>query len=501
MPFGIICGGRFSKEMIRKGENYSFVELNLYIPQNENSVDGNIIISREIYSNGKNSCKINGRLVTVNELKQFMSEIIDIHGQNDTQKIMNKQSHINYLDCFVGDEILNIKNKYQELYEEYNKITKKLKENYGDEKERQRKIDLLGYQYREIEEANLKIEEEEELEEKRKIIVNSEKISNNLNQADQALNENAIEAINIAIRSLEKIEDYSSEYKQKLSELKSIYYDIQEIARDINKQKEYNEFEETDKEYVEERLDLIYSLKRKYGNSIKEILEYKSKLIDEINEIENMEENNKKLRERLTKIEEKMNYFSIQMSEIRSKESLDLNNKINNELKTLEMKNAMFLVNIGKTKEFNEYGKDDIEFMICTNVGDEPKSLIKIASGGEISRIMLAIKTVLADSDKAEVMIFDEIDTGISGKAAKSVAEKMKLISKKHQVLCITHQASIAAKGDHNYYISKKVEEEKTKTVVKKLTEKEIIEEIARMSSGDITENAINHAKEMRKAS
>ena len=185
------------------------------------------------------------------------------------------------------------------------------------------------------------------------------------------------------------------------------------------------------------------------------------------------------------------------MSKIRKNESEKLNNKINSELKDLEMKNARFVVNIEETNEFFENGTDNIEFMICTNIGDEPKSLIKIASGGEISRIMLAIKTVLADTDKVPVMIFDEIDTGISGKAAKSVAEKMKLISKKHQVLCITHQASIAAKGDHNYYISKKVENEKTKTMVKKLTENEIIEEIARMSSGDVTENALKHAKEM----
>lgn len=484
--------------MIRRGENYSFIELSLYLPENEKSIDGNIIVSREVYSNGKNSCKINGRLVTVNELKQFMSEIIDIHGQNDTQKLMDKQSHIHYLDYFIGEEILKIKKEYQNFYSKYNQIKKALKENYGDEKEKQRKIDLLQYQLREIKEANLKIGEEEDLEEKRKIILNSEKISKNLMQADQAINENAIEAINLAIRSLEKIEEFNNEYKQKLSELKSVYYDIQEIARDISEKKEENLFDESDRAEVEERLDLIYSLKRKYGNSIEEILEYEKQLEKEINDIENMEENNKKLREELEKIEINMVNLSNQMNEIRSKESKKLNNKIDEELQDLEMKNAKFVVNIDKIKEFNENGTDDIEFMICTNIGDEQKSLIKIASGGEISRIMLAIKTVLADSDDVPIMIFDEIDTGISGKAAKSVAEKMKLIAKKHQVLCITHQASIAAQGDHNYYISKKVENEKTKTTIKKLTEEEIIEEIAKMSSGDITENALKHAKEMR---
>lgn len=486
--------------MIRRGENHSFIELSLYLPQNEKSIDGNIIVSREIYSNGKNSCKINGRLVTVNELKQFMNEIIDIHGQNDTQKIMNKQSHIYYLDHFIGENILNIKKEYKSLYLSYNNIKKQLKENYGDEKEKQRKIDLLQYQLREINEANLKDGEEEELEVRRKIMLNSEKISKNLIAVDTYLNENAVDAINMSIKSLEKIEDFDAQYKEKLSQLKSIYYDIQEIARDITYFRDENIFDESDRSKVEERLDLIYSIKRKYGNSIQEIIEYKNQIEDEIFNIENMEENNKKLRQDLKKIEEQMQQLSVKMNEIRIKESNKLNTKINEQLKDLEMKNANFVTKIKQDSEFNENGLDDVEFMICTNVGDEEKPLIKIASGGEVSRIMLAIKTILADSDKVPVMIFDEIDTGISGKAAKSVAEKMKIISKNHQVLCITHQANIAAKGDYNYYISKNVKGENTVTNIKLLTEDEVIKEIARISSGDITGVAIEHAKEMRRA-
>lgn len=486
--------------MIRRGENHSFIELSLYLPQNEKSIDGNIIVSREIYSNGKNSCKINGRLVTVNELKQFMSEIIDIHGQNDTQKIMNKQSHILYLDHFIGDNILNIKNEYKSLYLSYNNIKKQLKENYGDDKEKQRKIDLLQYQLREIEDAKLKEGEEEELEAQRKIMLNSEKISKNLVEVDAYLNENAVDAINMSIKSLEKIEEFNTEYKEKLSQLKSIYYDIQEIARDISYFKEENVFNESDRNEIEERLDLLYSLKRKYGNSVKEIIEYKCQIENEIFRIENMEENNKKLKQELNKIEEKMNLLSIKINKIRLEGANKLNTKINEQLKDLEMKNANFIVKIKQDNNFNENGKDDVEFMICTNIGDEEKPLIKIASGGEVSRIMLAIKTILADSDKVPVMIFDEIDTGISGKAAKSVAEKMKIISKKHQVLCITHQANIAAKGDYNYYISKNIKGENTVTNIKLLTEDEVIKEIARISSGDITGVAIEHAKEMRRA-
>lgn len=486
--------------MIRRGENHSFIELSLYLPKNEKSIDGNIIVSREIYSNGKNSCKINGRLVTVNELKQFMNEIIDIHGQNDTQKIMNKQSHISYLDHFIGDNILNIKKEYKSLYFSYNNIKKQLKENYGDDKEKQRKIDLLQYQLREIEDAKLKEGEEEELEVQRKIMLNSEKISKNLVEVDAYLNESAVDAINMSIKSLEKIEEFNTEYKEKLSQLKNIYYDIQEIARDISYFKEENVFNESDRNEIEERLDLLYSLKRKYGNSVKEIIEYKGQIENEIFSIENMEENNKKLKQELNKIEEEMNLLSMKMNKIRIEEANKLNIKINEQLKDLEMKNANFIVKIKQDNNFNENGKDDVEFMICTNIGDEEKPLIKIASGGEVSRIMLAIKTILADSDKVPVMIFDEIDTGISGKAAKSVAEKMKIISKKHQVLCITHQANIAAKGDYNYYISKNIKGENTVTNIKLLTEDEVIKEIARISSGDITGVAIEHAKEMRRA-
>lgn len=213
-----------------------------------------------------------------------------------------------------------------------------------------------------------------------------------------------------------------------------------------------------------------------------------------------MEENNKKLRQELSKIQKKMSALSIKMNQIRIEESNKLNTKINVQLKDLEMKNANFVTKIKQNNDFNENGIDDVEFLICTNIGDEEKPLIKIASGGEVSRIMLAIKTILADSDKVPVMIFDEIDTGISGKAVKSVAEKMKIISKKHQVLCITHQANIAAKGDYNYYISKNVKGENTVTNIKLLTEDEVIEEIARISSGDITDVAIEHAKEMRRA-
>ncbi len=496
---GIISGGRFSKEMIRKGETNSFVEICMYEPENENSIDGNIIVSREINSNGKNMCKINGRMVTVNELKNFMSKFIEIHGQNDNQSLLDNKFHLKYLDGFIGEKIIDLKRQYKEKYEKYLEIKQELKNNYGDEKERERKLDLLRYQFNEIEEANLKVNEEDNLEEKRKLMINSEKISKNLNEADIAIGENSIDSLNVAIRALEKIEDIDKEYEEISSNLKNIYYELQEISRDISEHKEDVYFDEQERNEVEERLDLIYNLKRKYGNDVKEILNYKDEIEAEINHIENLDEYNNKLKKELKQIKEEMTQLAKKMNELRTEYGKVLSININKVLEDLEMKNANINIHVDYNEdEFFENGKDVVEFYITTNLGEDEKQLSKIASGGEMSRIMLAIKKVLADTDKMPVLIFDEIDTGISGKAAGAVAEKLNGISKNHQVLCISHLPSIAAIADYNYFISKKVVENRTNTNIKLLNEKEAIEEIARISSGEINDATIQYAMQLR---
>ena len=496
---GIICGGRFSKEMIRKGETNSFVEICMYEPENENSVDGNIIVSREINSNGKNMCKINGRMVTVNELKQFMSNFIEIHGQNDNQTLLDNKFHLKYLDGFIGSKIINIKNQYKEKYQKYLEIKQELKNNYGDDKERERKLDLLKYQFNEIDEAELEENEEDELEEKRKLMMNSEKISKSLNDADLAIGENSIDSINTAIKALEKIENIDSKYEDINRNLKNIYYELQEISRDISEHKEDIYFDEQERDEVEERLDLIYNLKRKYGNNVKEILNYKREIEDEINHIENLDEYNNKLKQELKQIKEDMTKIAKQMHKLRAEYGKVLSININQVLEDLEMKNANINIHVDyKEDEFYETGKDIVEFYITTNLGEDEQQLSKIASGGEMSRIMLAIKKVLADTDKMPVLIFDEIDTGISGKAASSVADKLKEIAKNHQVICISHLPSIAAIADHNYFISKKVAENRTNTNIKLLNEKETIEEIARISSGEINDATLQYAMQLR---
>ncbi len=496
---GIIAGGRFSKEMIRKGEEHSLIEVNIFYPQSEYAEDGNIIVSREMYLNGRNTCKINGKLVTVAELKSVMSKIIDIHGQHDNQNLLNNMQHIYYLDGFIGEELKEIKKEYQEDFNKFNDIKNKFKGNYGDNIEKERRLDLLRYQYKEIDGANLRIGEDLELKEKHKIMMNSEKLRENLKIIDESINSNAIEYISNSIRCLEKIESYGETYKNKLNELKNIYYELQETARDLGSLKDETDFNEYERDEVERRLDIIFSLKRKYGNTIDEILEYKDKLENEIKEIENLEETNKKLRLEQKQVESKMKKLCDKMQEIRSKNGQALAKRINKELKDLEMPNVKFNIKIEKQDNYTINGNDKVEFVICTNVGEEYKELVKIASGGEMSRIMLAIKTVLADIDEVPILIFDEIDTGISGKASKAVAEKMKIISKKRQILCITHLPAIAAQGESNYYIYKEIKDDKTKTNIKQLNEEETIYEIARISNGDITKVAIENAKELRK--
>lgn len=497
----IIAGGRFSKEMIRANENHSLVEACIFYPNSDLAEDGNIIVSREIFSNGRNTCKINGRLVTVNELREIMRDIIDIHGQSDNQKLMEVSNHINYLDEFSLEKISILKNEYSEMYKEYCSVKEELNKNYGDDIEKQRMLDLLNYQLDEIKNANLVVGEEEELEEKRKILSNSEKISGSLNETSNELNNHVLDGLSKSIKYMSKIENYSDIYKEKLIQIQSVYYDLEDITSQISDFTYDIEYDQDTARNLEERLDMIYSLKRKYGNNISEILTYKNSLVSQINEIENKEEYIKIQKEKLNALDNKMRNIANTMTAIRKENALLLEKKINEQLTELEMKNASFLVSILPEDEFNKNGLDKVEFLVSTNVGDDFKPLTKIASGGEISRIMLAIKVVLSDLDNTPIMIFDEIDTGISGTAAMSVSQKIKKISKSHQIICVTHLAVVAAKADYNYCIKKEVDCNSTKTKVSLLTETEALNEIARISSGEITKIALQHAQALRNLS
>ena len=410
---------------------------------------------------------------------------------------MEKETHIEYLDKFAGTEIQKLAKEYSTLYEKRAELKQELKKNYGDEKEKQRKLDLLKYQVNEIESAKLLPNEEEELNAKRQIMLNSELIMENIKSADYNVNEVAIEAVNTAVRGLEKIAELDNKYSNVLEELRNTYYELEESGRDIASLNEDDCFEEEDRIKIEERLDLIFSLKRKYGSNIEEILEYCDKIKKELYEIENLEEYTNKIKKEIKELEQQMLAIAEKMNDIREKTAKILDEKITNELSDLEMKSAKFQVKIEKETELNKNGINTVEFLIKTNAGDTYKPLIKIASGGEMSRIMLGIKKVLADVDEVPVLVFDEIDTGISGVAANKVAEKLKAISSKHQVLCITHLAPIAAKGNNNYYINKQEENGRAKTKVTKLNKEQKIKEIARIASGEINEVSLKHAESL----
>lgn len=492
----LISGGRFSKDMLRTGESYCLIEACLFLPKLYEAEDSNVIVSREIHLNGKNLCKINGRFVTVNELKNFMKNHIDIHGQNENQRIMDVANHIIYLDNFTED-INNTKKEYQTLYFEYKNLNNELEKNYGDEKEKQRMLDLLEYQLNEIDCANLSISEEE-LEEKKKIIQNSEKISNSLTLSNNILNDSTLNSIDEALKALSKIEALDIKYSKKYNELQSAYYDIQEVSKDLENLKYDTNFDEYEASNLFKRIDIISDLKRKYGNNVEEILKYRTQIAEKINNIKNLEDYISTLKIKIREITKIMNDKAFLMSNIRKEKALILEKRINEELKSLDMKNAKFKIVIDNISDFNLDGLDKVEFFISTNVGQDFKPLIKIASGGEISRIMISIKSVLSEKDVVETCIFDEVDTGISGSAAKSVGQKLIKISKSHQVICVTHSSIIAAASDYHYFISKHSDNNSTSTNIVLLDDENSISEIARISSGMVNEMSIKYALDLK---
>ncbi|MBR3280695.1 MAG: DNA repair protein RecN [Clostridia bacterium] len=488
-----ITGSRVSKDIIRTDEDMAFVEAYFY-DQNEDYV-----LTREIYQNGRNICKINGRLVTVSELKELGSNLIDIHGQHDNQSLLDEKTHIDLLDGFAGVELEKLKKEYANYFEKYKDVLSRVQKNYGDESERARKLDLLNYQINEIEVANLKLNEEEDLLNRRKILLNSEKISSSLNTSHDAINNNILEELSEVTRAMSSISDLNPRYQDVFKEINEAYYNLEDAVDNLADLAMDVEFDEDEQADIEQRLDLISNLKRKYGKSIEEILEFLEKSKQEKQFLENSEEIVEKLKKEQKDIVDKLNKIADSISQTRKEYAAKIEKKINSQMQDLEMKKAYLEFKFTKSDLFLPNGKDEVELLICTNVGDELKPLSKIASGGELSRVMLAIKSVLGEYDKVPTMIFDEIDTGISGQAGKAVADKLRIIANTHQVICVTHLASIAAAGNTNFYIDKQVKNNKTKTMIKKLNEEEVIKEIARVIAGnDITKSVLDHAKELR---
>ena len=408
-------------------------------------------------------------------------------------------TQVELLDRFAKKEISKIYSDYVKKYESRQKLINILDKDLKDELYTKRQIELLAFQIEEIEEAQLKEKEDEELEKTFKVLNSSEKIIENLTLSNELLSEDIIKNLSVTIGQIESISSIDDKYQKYLDALKSAFYDIEEVSYDIKSEIEDISIDSNQIKRIETRLDKINSLKRKYGKTIEDINNYLKNIKEEHKKLINFEEKKESFNKELEELETKMEILADELYKIRKNHAEDISKRVSMELNDLEMKSAKFLVDIKKVDKFNIYGKDNINYLIMTNKGSDYLPLEKIASGGKMSRIMLGIKTVLSDQDETPILVFDEIDTGISGITGQVAGEKLKHIARRHQVLCVTHLATLAAQGDSNYYIYKTDEDGITKTKVKRLDEDETIKEIARISSGTLTKEALEHARELRK--
>lgn len=502
-----VLGERTSKELIRTGADNAkvyavFEDVNdrvkYVLDENGISFDDEVlIINRVINRDGKSTCRVNGCPVTVTMLKEIGRELIDIHGQHDNQALLSPESHCGFIDSFAGVE--ELKEKYREKYKKLCEVRRSLRNADTDESAKAQRIDLLSYQIDELEKAQIVIGERDELTAKKTLYNNSQKVIDSLRTAYEALKgDNAgIDLVTNAAAELERASEYYetiAETSQKMTDMRYELEDAAELIRDSLSEICYDEFE---LDSIEERLDLLYRLSRKYGETEEEMLSYLDNARAELEKISFSEERIESLKSEEKALFAQANELADKLSGIRKKDGDRLSKAICDELRFLDMPNVTFLVDRKETS-LSENGKDAIEFLISANAGQEPKPIVKIASGGELSRIMLAIKNALTGVDGVDTMIFDEIDTGVSGRAAQKIAMKLKNVSKGRQVVCVTHLAQIAAEGDVHLLISKSVHDGKTYTQINSLIGEQRAKEIAAIMGGmEITELQIQSAREM----
>lgn len=520
-----VLGGRISKEIIRTGSERAMVEAAFQIDNErfedifgelgvESEEDGTLILSREITQSGRNTCRVNGKLAAVSVLRAIGERLIDLHGQHDNQSLIKAENHIELLDSFGGEAIQQLKREYSALLEQYRDIKARLKSLSGDPGQRERKIDLLKFQIDEIKKSKLKPEEEDELNRQKLLLTNAEKIAGSLStaysliSADQRGSRPVTDVLNEALSQLSTVSRLDEGYGEMLRRLQDIIYQLDDLTEDVRKNYENVEFNPGLLEEIQERLDLIYKLKRKYGKTIPEIYQFCSESEIQLDELVKSEENVIKLKAKKTELEGLLYEVCRKLNERRVKTASILEDRICKQLDELEMRKAGFKADIQfdsfshspEERKFTNSGLDKVEFLISANVGEPLKPLAKIASGGEMSRVMLAIKTILAEVDKIPTMIFDEIDMGISGKAAQKVGEKLAYIARGHQVICVTHLAQIAAMADNHYLIEKVMDEATTKTAITRLEGDKKLHEITRLIGGvTSSEASIKYAEEMLK--
>lgn len=509
---GLLVGGRGSSDFIRDGMDRCRIEGSFYIENKEVMLDyleekgiempdDLLIIQREIHRNGRNNCRINGQLVNTKILREVGQRLVDIHGQNEHQELMNPTHHLSMLDNFAANDMLPLISEYQIHFKKHQELSTKIKKFYENEKEYVQRMDMLHFQHDEIAEANLIDGEEEQLLEERKKMLSFQQITDALKNTYHYIDSEESQTLDLvaqAMNEMSHIEHLDSSYKETHELVQTAYYSLQEALGNITSLMDTLELDEERLNEVDNRLDTIRQLKRKYGETVTDIIAYFNTISEElaINETSTMDI--KELEASFGKEEKRLATLSEKLTEKRRKIALDLEKNILKELKSLYMENTQFKVVFDTTDSYQLTGKDKVEFFISANVGEELKPLTKVVSGGELSRVMLAIKTIFSKSQGITSIVFDEVDTGVSGRVAQAIAEKIHEIGKNSQVLCITHLPQVAAISDTHYYIQKEIKNNRTETSVRELSEKQRINEIARMLSGaEVTPLTLEHAKEL----
>ena len=508
---GLLIGERASLEMIRYGEEKSLIQGVFRIEDPSvveklqefgvEVVEDELMIQRELLQNGKSNCRINGQLATVALLKQIGPYLIDIHGQNEHFLLLNEEKHLGLLDEFAHHQMGDLIAEYDEAYAKVVAAKQELRALQTAEKEDAQRVDMLKFQLQEIEEANIYVGEEEQLSEEKEYFTHFQKIQTALQKALAALEGeeySSVDAIGEATREVESLESISTSFKTLSTQMSEAYYQLQDAASAIRHEIENAEFDEERLAFIEERLDVYYQLKRKYGDDAEEILAFQDKARDALNKIENKEALIAETEKVLKKATLEAFAIAEKISSIRREVAKRLEADIVSELHGLYMENAQFAIQFKTSEALLETGIDLVEFYISTNKGEPLKPLSKIVSGGELSRITLAMKSIFTKEQLVGTIIFDEVDTGVSGRVAQAIASKMHYISEYAQVLSITHLPQVASMADTHIHIEKVEEGERTHTILKVMDEEERTEEIARMLSGTtITALTLENAKEL----
>ncbi|TCS96372.1 DNA repair protein RecN [Hazenella coriacea] len=512
---GLVAGGRASSEFVRHGSQKAEIEALFELAPThpvrpllvEWGLDEDVdilLIRREITANGKSTCRINGRMVTLAMLKQIGRKLIDISGQHEHQSLLHIDEHLEWLDQFGGEWILPLRRQYEEKYQQFQKIEKEIKRLSIDQKEIAQRMDLYQFQLEEIQSAQLVAGEDEELEREQNRLAHAEKLMSHTVRAYEHLyaEQGGLDHLQKALTHMEEIAEIDSSLNYLNDIVQSAYYQLDDVARHLGRYRDEIEFDPVRLNQVEERLHLIKQCKRKYGDTIEEILEYGGKIEDELERLTHRDEQETELLDQLELLRPQLTELAQELTIRRKKIATQLQAKVEQELADLNMGSTIFHVAFRqddlRSPQLQATGIDQIEFLIAPNPGEPLRPLAKIASGGELSRIMLALKVIFTDIQEIHTLIFDEVDTGVSGRAAQAIAEKIAVLARNHQVLCVTHLPQVACMADHHLYIFKETTSYSTKTKVDPLDHEGRTHELARLLGGvEVTQKTREHAEEM----